>query len=77
MKEYVLMAPCHFGIEAMLKREIYDLGYDIESVEDGRVSFIGDEEAIVRAMCSFVRLREFYSKSGISRLLLLKNYFRG
>lgn len=49
MKTYELIAPCHFGLEAVLKREIYDLGYDITKVEDGRVTFIGDEEAICRA----------------------------
>ncbi|MEY8357032.1 class I SAM-dependent RNA methyltransferase [Lachnospiraceae bacterium 54-53] len=36
-------------MEAVLKREITDLGYDISSVEDGRVTFIGDDEAICRA----------------------------
>lgn len=49
MKKYELIAPCHFGLEAILKQEIYDLGYDITSVEDGRVTFEGDEEAICRA----------------------------
>lgn len=49
MKRYRLMAPCHFGLEAVLKKEILDLGYEILSVEDGRVTFEGDEEAICRA----------------------------
>lgn len=49
MREFTLIAPCHFGLEAVLKREIYDLGYEILQVEDGRVTFEGDEEAIVRA----------------------------
>ena len=49
MKTYELIAPCHCGLEAVLKREIYDLGYDITKVEDGRVTFVGDEEAICRA----------------------------
>ena len=49
MKNIELIAPCHFGLEAVLKREIYDLGYEIASVEDGRVSFYGDMEAICRA----------------------------
>ena len=49
MKRYKLMAPCHFGLEAVLKKEIIDLGYDILSVEDGRVTFEGDDEAICRA----------------------------
>ena len=44
-----LIAPCHFGLEAVLKREIYDIGYDIIKVEDGRITFAGDEEAIARA----------------------------
>ena len=46
---YELMAPCNFGLEAVLKREILDLGYEISSVEDGRVTFLGDAEAIAVA----------------------------
>ena len=49
MKTYELIAPCHFGLEAVLKREIDDLGYDISKTEDGRVTFIGDMEALCRA----------------------------
>ena len=49
MKTYELVVPCHFGLEAVLKREIYDLGYEISQVEDGRISFIGDAEAICRS----------------------------
>lgn len=49
MSKYELIAPCHFGLESILKKEIIDLGYDISCVEDGRVTFIGDEEAICRA----------------------------
>ena len=49
MRKFELIAPCHFGLEAVLKREITDLGYDVVQVEDGRLTFIGDEEAICRA----------------------------
>ena len=49
MRTFELLVPCHFGLEAVLKREIYDLGYEITKVEDGRVTFEGDEEAICRA----------------------------
>lgn len=49
MRKLELIAPCHFGLEAVLKREITDLGYDVEQVEDGRLTFIGDEEAVCRA----------------------------
>ncbi|MFA9466144.1 MAG: class I SAM-dependent RNA methyltransferase [Velocimicrobium sp.] len=49
MNQYELIAPCHFGMEAVLKREILDLGYEIVSVEDGKVTFRGDESAICRS----------------------------
>lgn len=49
MDKIELIAPCHFGLEAVLKREIMDLGYEISQVEDGRVSFWGDEKAVCRA----------------------------
>ena len=44
-----MIAPCHFGLEAVLKKEIIDLGYEVLSVEDGRVTFAGDENALCRA----------------------------
>ena len=49
MREYTLVAPCHFGLEAVLKREIVDLGYEILKVEDGRVTYKGDIKAIPRS----------------------------
>lgn len=49
MKTYELIAPCHFGMEAVLKREIINLGYDISEVQNGKVTFIGDADAIARA----------------------------
>ena len=66
-KIYELIAPCHFGLEAVLKREIIDLGYEISEVEDGRVTFIGDDEAICRANV-FLRTAE--------RILLKAGSFR-
>lgn len=67
MKTFDLMVPCHFGLEAVMKREIYDLGYEITKVEDGRVTFEGDEEAICRANI-FLR--------GAERVLLQVGRFR-
>lgn len=46
---YEYLTPCHFGTESVLKREITELGYEIKSVEDGRVSFLGDVAALCRA----------------------------
>ena len=44
-----LIAPCHFGLEAVLKREITDLGYTVTQVEDGRITFEGDAEGVCRS----------------------------
>lgn len=49
MRRYELIAPCHFGMEAVLKKEIIELGYDVSEVADGRITFLGDEEALCRA----------------------------
>ena len=49
MSQYELIVPCHFGMESVLKNEIYDIGYEITEVSDGRVTMLGDEEAIARA----------------------------
>ncbi|MBQ6292399.1 MAG: class I SAM-dependent RNA methyltransferase [Lachnospiraceae bacterium] len=46
---YTFIAPCHFGLEAVLKKEVWDLGYDVVKVEDGKVFFEGDAEAGARA----------------------------
>ena len=67
MKTFEFLAPCHFGLEAVLKREIQDLGYEISLVEDGRVSFRGDIQAICRANI-FLRTAE--------RVLLQTGRFR-
>lgn len=57
MQELEYIAPCHFGLEAVLKREITDLGYEIVSVEDGRITFKGDQAALARANI-FIRTAE-------------------
>ena len=49
MPLYEFTAPCHFGMEAVLKREIINLGYEIVRVVDGRVTFKGEASAIARA----------------------------
>ena len=61
MNRYKLMAPCHFGLEAVLKKEIIDLGYDILQVEDGRVTFEGDAEGSLIRDFNFMN----YNKNAI------------
>lgn len=48
MSRFEFIAPCHFGLESVLKREITDLGYEIVQAEDGRITFAGDETAFCR-----------------------------
>lgn len=57
MSRIELIAPCHFGLESVLKREIIDLGYEIVQVEDGRITFAGEEIAVARAN-TFIRTAE-------------------
>ena len=54
MKQMELIAPCHFGMEAVLKREIIDLGYDISKVEDGKVTFIENPSESRRIQSSYL-----------------------
>ena len=49
MSEYEFLAPCHFGLESVLKNEILDLGLDVTEVSDGRVCFTGNEESFAQA----------------------------
>ncbi|OEH85680.1 N-6 DNA methylase [Desulfuribacillus stibiiarsenatis] len=49
MTKLELIATTTFGLEAVAKREIMLLGYEIKQVENGRITFIGDESAICRS----------------------------
>lgn len=77
MKKFELIAPCHFGLEAPLKREIYDLGYEISQVENGRVSFWGDEEAIARANIFLRTAERVLIKVGSFRAETFEELFQG
>lgn len=76
MKTFELIAPCHFGLEAVLKKEILDLGYDISQVEDGRVTFIGDEEAICRANIFLRSAERVLLKTGSFRAETFEELFQ-
>ena len=67
MREFELIAPCHFGLESVLKRELQDLGCEISLVEDGRVTFRGGMDTLCRANI-FLRTAE--------RVLLQAGRFR-
>lgn len=77
MDRFELIAPCHFGLEAVLKREITDLGYDIIQVEDGRVTFLGDADAICRANIFLRTAERVLLKVGRFRALTFEELFEG
>jgi putative N6-adenine-specific DNA methylase len=77
LKTYELIAPCHFGLEAVLKKEILDLGYEISLVEDGRVTFIGDDEAICRANIFLRTAERVLLKAGSFKAETFEELFQG
>lgn len=76
MRKYELIAPCHFGLEAVLKKEIMDLGYDITLVEDGRITFFGDEEAVARANIFLRSAERILIKIGSFRAVTFEELFQ-
>ena len=72
-----MIAPCHFGLEAVLKKEITELGYDITAVEDGRVTFYGDAEACARANIGLRTAERILIKIGSFRAATFEELFQG
>lgn len=72
-----MIAPCHFGLEAVLKKEIIELGYEILQVEDGRVSFAGDEEAVCRANLHLRTAERILIKIGSFPAVTFEELFQG
>lgn len=77
MQTFELIAPCHFGLESVVKNEIYDLGYEITEVDDGRVTFEGDAEAIVRANLSLRTAERVLLKIGSFHAETFEDLFQG
>ncbi|MBR5761885.1 MAG: class I SAM-dependent RNA methyltransferase [Lachnospiraceae bacterium] len=77
MRKFELIAPCHFGLESVLKREITNLGYDVSEVLDGRVTFIGDDEAIARANIGLRTAERVLIKVGSFNATTYEELFEG
>ncbi|MGN0432478.1 MAG: class I SAM-dependent RNA methyltransferase [Lachnospiraceae bacterium] len=77
MRRFELIAPCHFGMEAVLKREITELGYDVTEVTDGRVTFFGDEEALCRANVFLRSAERILIKVGCFHAETFEELFQG
>ena len=65
------------GLESMLKREITDLGYDVSCVEDGRVTFVGDAEAVCRANIHLRTAERILIKAGSFHAETYEELFQG
>ena len=77
MDRYDLIAPCHFGLESVLKREITELGYEVTQVEDGRVTFLGDAEAVCRANIFLRTAERILIKAGNFHAETFEELFQG
>lgn len=77
MNEFEWIAPCHFGLESVLKREIRDLGYEILQVEDGRVTFTGGTDALCRANIFLRTAERVLLKVGSFQALSFDELFEG
>ena len=77
MKTFELIAPCHFGLEAVTKKEIIKLGYEVTEVTDGRVSFTGDADAIARANIFLRTTERVLLKVGSFRAETWEDLFQG
>lgn len=75
MEKWELIAPCHFGMEAVLKREILDLGYEISKVEDGRVTFQTDTQGIADANVFLRTTERILLKVGEIRAVTFEELF--
>ena len=77
MGKYEFIAPCHFGLEAVLKKEITRLGYEIVKVEDGKVTFTGDSDAICRANIFLRTTERILLKVGSFKATTFDELFEG
>ena len=77
MEKLELIAPCHFGLEAVLKREITDLGYEVAEVTDGKVSFYGDWAAVCYANVFLRTAERILVKAGSFHAESFEDLFQG
>lgn len=77
MEKLEYIVPCHFGLEAVLKREITDLGLEITGVEDGRITFAGDRQALCRANIFLRSAQRVLIKMGSFHAETFEELFQG
>ncbi|MDR0974973.1 MAG: class I SAM-dependent RNA methyltransferase [Ruminococcus sp.] len=65
--DFILAAPCHFGLESVVKFELQRIGAADINASDGKVTFRGDERMIARANIRLATAERV-------RILLLESY---
>lgn len=75
--KYELIATSTFGLEAVVKREIEDLGYKIIKSENGKITYIGDERAIARSNISLRCADRVLIKLGEFQAIEFEDLFQG
>ncbi len=77
MEKLEYIVPCHFGLEAVLKRELTKLGLAITCVDDGRITFSGDVGALCRANVFLRSAERVLIKIGSFRAETFEELFQG
>ena len=72
-----LVATCLFGLEHLLGEEIEALGYERISTIDGRITFLGDEEAIALSNIFLRYAERVFIKLGSFRAESFEELFEG
>ena len=70
------VATASFGLEAVVRREIEALGYKVIKTEDGRVTYMGDERAIVRSNLWLRTADRVYVRMGEFRATEFEDLFQ-
>ena len=71
-----LVATATFGLEAVVRREVEALGYKVIKTEDGRVTYMGDERAIVRSNLWLRSADRVYVRMGEFRAVEFEDLFQ-
>ena len=75
--KFQLVATCLFGLEHLLGEEIDELGYERISTIDGRVTFMGDPEAVALSNIFLRYAERVYIKLGSFRAESFEELFEG
>ena len=75
--KFEIVATCLFGLEHLLGEEIDALGYERTSTIDGRVTFMGDAEAVALANVFLRYAEHIYIKLGSFRATSFDALFEG